>query len=92
MPKNKAINAINIVPNVNSVIRSWNKSEYVTYMIIALPSSERGQKENGSPSLGGVGGHEPPTAIVRFPRNKVPAIIIPKSAYKVKIYQNLCKK
>ena len=45
MPKNKAISAINIVPNVNSVIRSWNRSEYVTYMISPSLLKERDEKE-----------------------------------------------
>ena len=45
MPKNKAINVIIIEPNVNSVIRSWNRSEYVTYMISPSLLKERDEKE-----------------------------------------------
>ncbi len=53
MPKNKAINAMSIVPNANSVVRHWNNSVYVTYcMMISLLSEKRGiQKKNRSPSF-----------------------------------------
>ena len=52
MPKNKAISAIIIEPNVNSVMRNSNRSEYVTYMISPSLHKERDEKRKMvSPSL-----------------------------------------
>ena len=50
MPKNKAISAIIIEPNVNSVMRSWNRSEYVTYMISPSLLQRGTKKKMVSPS------------------------------------------
>ena len=65
MPKNKAISAIIIEPNVNSVMRSWNRSEYVTYMI--SPSlHKRGTKKKNGFTLSVIDREErePPTVLV----------------------------
>ena len=47
MPKNKAISAIIIEPNVNSIMRSWNRSAYVTYMLSPSLHKRGTKKENG---------------------------------------------
>ena len=65
MPKNKAISAIIIEPNVNSIMRSWNRSAYVTYMLSPSLHKRGTKKENGfTLSVIDQEEREPPTVMV----------------------------